>query len=162
MFGYMNGKQMAWLSALAFVFLYINLGSVCSHCLYNAATGWSRILGTHMRLMAVILGAIGIVVAAGNVWAFFIQWLSLLGILVPPIGAVILVDQYLIRPNAQIEADWRPEAFIAWAIGSVCAFIVEERMPYLSTAISAALVASIAYYAIVKSRSARVAVAKPL
>ena len=43
MFGYMNGKQMAWLSALAFVFLYINLGSVCSHCLYNAATGWSRI-----------------------------------------------------------------------------------------------------------------------
>jgi cytosine permease len=156
MFGYMNGKQMAWLSALAFVFLYINLGSVCSHCLYNAATGWSRILGNHMRVMAVVLGAIGIVVAAGNVWAFFIQWLSLLGILVPPIGAVILVDQYLIRPNAQIEADWRPEAFMAWAIGSVCAFIVEEWMPYLSTAISAALVASIAYYAIAKSRSANV------
>ncbi len=67
MFGYMNGKQMAWLSALAFVFLYVNLGSVCSHCLYNAATGWSRILGNHMRVMAVILGVIGIVVAAGNV-----------------------------------------------------------------------------------------------
>jgi cytosine permease len=162
MFGYMNGKQMAWLSALAFVFLYANLGSVCSHCLYNAATGWSRILGNHMRVMAVILGVIGIVVAAGNVWAFFIQWLSLLGILVPPIGAVILVDQYLIRPNAQIEADWRPDAFIAWAIGSVCAFIVEKGMPYLSTAISAALVASIAYYAIAKSRSATVVATKPL
>ena len=87
MFGYMNGKQMTWLSGLAFLFLYVNLGSVCSHCLYNAATGWSRILGNHMRVMAVILGVIGIVVAAGNVWAFFIQWLSLLGILVPPIGA---------------------------------------------------------------------------
>jgi cytosine permease len=95
MFGYMNGKQMAWLSVLAFIFLYVNLGSVCSHCLYNAATGWSRILGTHMRVMAVVLGVIGIVVAAGNVWAFFIQWLSLLGILVPPIGAIILVDQYV-------------------------------------------------------------------
>jgi cytosine permease len=162
MFGYMNGKQMAWLSALAFVFLYVNLGSVCSHCLYNAATGWSRILGNHMRVMAVVLGVIGIVVAAGNVWAFFIQWLSLLGILVPPIGAVILVDQYLIRPNAQIEADWRPDAFMAWAIGSVCAFIVEEGAPYLSTAISAALVASIAYYAIAKSRGASVVAAKPL
>ena len=162
MFGYLNGKQMTWLSILAFLFLYINLGSVCSHCLYNAATGWSRILGNHMRVMAVILGAIGIVVAAGNVWAFFIQWLSLLGILVPPIGAVILVDQYLIRPDAKIEADWRPEAFIAWAAGSVCAFIVEEQMPYLSTAISAALVASVVYYAIAKLRIARVAVAKPL
>ena len=31
MFGYMNGKQMAWLSVLAFLFLYINLGSVYSH-----------------------------------------------------------------------------------------------------------------------------------
>jgi cytosine permease len=162
MFGYLNGKQMVWLSGLAFLFLYVNLGSVCSHCLYNAATGWSRILGNRMRLMAVILGAAGIVVAAGNVWAFFIQWLSLLGILVPPIGAVILVDQYLIRPNAKIDADWRPEAFIAWAVGSVCAFVVEERMAFLSTAISAAVVASIVYYAIAKSRSASVAVVKPL
>jgi len=161
MFGYMNGKQTAWLSVLAFLFLYVNLGSVCSHCLYNAATGWSRIVGNHMRVMAIILGAIGIVVAAGNVWAFFIQWLSLLGILVPPIGAIILVDQYVIRPDSQIEADWRAEAFVAWAIGSACAFVVEEWMPYLSTAISAALVASIAYYAIAKSRSAGVAVAGP-
>jgi cytosine permease len=148
MFGYMNGAHLAWLSVLAFIFLYINLGSVCSHCLYNAATGWSRILGTHMRVMAVILGAIGIVVAAGNVWAFFIQWLSLLGILVPPIGAIILIDQYLLRPDAGINADWRPAPFIAWAIGSVCAFIVENWFPGLSTAISAAVVAGVAYYAL--------------
>jgi len=161
MFGYLNGKQMVWLSVLAFLFLYVNLGSVCSHCLYNAATGWSRILGTHMRVMAVVLGAIGIVVAAGNVWAFFIQWLSLLGILVPPIGAIILVDQYVFRPNAQIDADWRPGAFVAWGIGSVCAFIVEEWMPYLSTAISAAVVASVAYYVIAKSTSTSLALAKP-
>jgi cytosine permease len=146
MFGYMNGKQIAWLSVLAFIFLYVNLGSVCSHCLYNAATGWSRILGTHMRVMAIILGAIGIVVAAGNVWAFFIQWLSLLGILVPPIGAIILVDQYVLRPNAGISADWRPLPFIAWGIGSICAFVVEKGSPELSTALSAAIVAGIAYY----------------
>ena len=160
MFGYLNSKQMVWLSVLAFLFLYINLGSVCSHCLYNAATGWSRILGTHMRLMAVILGAIGIVVAAGNVWAFFIQWLSLLGILVPPIGAIILVDQDLIRPSASIDADWRPTAFTAWAIGSVSAFVVEKWLPYLSTALSAAVVACIAYYVIAKSTSASVALVK--
>jgi cytosine permease len=160
MFGYLNSKQAVWLSVLAFLFLYINLGSVCSHCLYNAATGWSRILGTHMRLMAVILGAIGIVVAAGNVWAFFIQWLSLLGILVPPIGAIILVDQYLIRPGASIDADWRPTAFTAWALGSVCAFVVEKWLPYLSTALSAAVVACIAYYVIAKSTSASVALVK--
>lgn len=148
MFGYLNGKQLTWLSVLAFLFLYLNLGSVCSHCLYNAATGWSRIMRSHMRLFAVILGVIGIVVAAGNVWAFFIQWLSLLGILVPPIGAIILVDQYLLRPKAEIDTDWRGSAFLAWGAGSIIAFVVEETMPYLSTAISAAAVAAVVYWLI--------------
>ncbi len=161
MFGFMNGKQLTWLSILAFIFLYTNLGSVCSHCLYNAATGWSRILGTNMRLMAVILGAIGIVVAAGNVWAFFIQWLSLLGILVPPIGAIILVDQYLLRTEARADVDWRGKPFIAWGIGSLCAFAVENLMPGLSTAISAALVAGIVYGAIARVDSSTEKVARP-
>lgn len=147
MFGYMNGMQIGWLSLLAFIFLYLNLGSVCSHCLYNAATGWSRITGTHMRVMAIVLGAIGIVVAAGNVWAFFIQWLSLLGIIVPPIGAIILVDKFLTRPTeTEASADWRPTAFTAWAIGSVVAFAVEKLAPGLSTALSAAIVAGATYW----------------
>lgn len=150
MFGYMNGKQMAWLSVLAFIFLYCNLGSVCAHCLYNAATGWSRILGSNMRLMAIILGAIGIVVAAGNIWAFFIEWLSLLGILVPPIGAIILVDQYLTRNNATATADWRAPAFIAWAAGSIVALLVEFNAPHWSTAISAFVVAAIVYFILSK------------
>jgi cytosine permease len=146
MFGYLNGKQLAWLSTLAFLFLYCNLGSVCSHCLYNAATGWSRILHSHMRLLAVVLGIVGIVIAAGNVWAFFIEWLSLLGILVPPIGAIILVDQYVLRPNAEISTDWRGSAFVAWAAGSIAAYFVEKSAPQLSTAISAALVAAVVYW----------------
>lgn len=145
MFGYMNGKQITWLSLLAFVFLYCNLGSVCAHCLYNSATGWSRILRTRMRVMAVVLGLIGIAIAAGNVWAFFIQWLSLLGVVVPPIGAIILVDQYIYRKNAEIADDWRPTAFIAWAFGSAVALIVEFYAPHFSTAISAMLAGGIAY-----------------
>jgi cytosine permease len=145
MFGYMNDKQIVWLSVLAFIFLYCNLGSVCSHCLYNSATGWSRILGSHMRLLAIALGVIGIIVAAGNVWAFFIQWLTLLGILVPPIGAIILVDQYLMRFNSEATSEWRIVPFIAWAAGSVVAFFVSEYAPQYSTAIAAFLVAGIVY-----------------
>ena len=147
MFGYMNGKQMVWLSVFAFHLplrqsrfgllalpvqcgngLVAHLGHPYAH---HGDRSWA---------------CIGIVVAAGNVWAFFIQWLSLLGILVPPIGAIILVDQYLLRPNASISADWRPLPFIAWAIGSLCAFSSSIWFPGLSTAISAAVVAGIVYY----------------
>jgi cytosine permease len=153
MFGYMHAKQIGWLSLLAFLFLYFNLGSVCAHVLYHAATGWSRILRTRMRVMAVALGILGIVVAAGNVWAFFIEWLTLLGILVPPIGAIILVDQYLYRKDAEISVDWRPTAFAAWAIGSAVAFVVDFYAPQYCTAISAMLAGGIAY-AIIGRQSA--------
>lgn len=157
MFGYMIAQNVGWLAVVAFVFLLLNLGSVCSHCLYNAATGWSRILGSHMRLLAVILGAIGIVIAATNVWAFFIEWLSLLGIIVPPIGAIILIDQYLLRKDSEIDTDWRPKAFIAWAIGSVAAFIVEKSFPGLSTAVSSAVIGGLAYWAIMSTSSDKAA-----
>jgi cytosine permease len=148
MFGYMNHMQLGWLSVLAFVFLYLNLGSVCSHCLYNSATGWSRITGSHMRVAALVLGVLGIIVAAGNIWAFFIQWLSLLGVVVPPIGAIILVDQYFARPGSVADADFRPPAFIAWAAGSAVAFAVEKLAPEYCTAISAMLVGGIVYGAL--------------
>jgi cytosine permease len=147
----MNSMQIWWLSALAFLFLYCNLGSVCAHCLYNAATGWSRIVRGHMRLLAVILGAIGIVVAAGNIWAFFIEWLSLLGILVPPIGGVILVDQYLLRKGSVIDRDWRLLPFLAWGCGSVVGFLVEWYGSQYSTAISSFLVGAVVYLIIAKA-----------
>lgn len=145
MFGYLNSLQIGWLSVLAFLFLYINLGSVCSHCLYNAATGWSRILGSKMRVLAVVLGVIGIVVAAGNVWAFFIQWLSLLGVVVPPIGMILLVEAYVLKRAGIAEKEWRSTPFISWAIGSAAGFVVEFYAPHLSTAISAGLVAGVAH-----------------
>jgi purine-cytosine permease-like protein len=91
-------------------------------------------------------GSIGIIVAAGNVWAFFTEWLSLLGILVPPIGAIILVDQYAIRSQAEIAADWRPSAFWASGCGSVVALFVQKSVPERSTAISAAVVAGVVYW----------------
>lgn len=148
MFGYINSLQIGWLSALAFLFLYVNLGSVCSHCLYNAATGWSRILSSKMRLLAVVLGIVGIVIAAGNVWAFFIQWLSLLGIVVPPIGMILLVEAYMLRNGGTTEKEWRSTPFISWAIGSAAGFVVEFYAPQISTAISAGIVAAVAHVAL--------------
>lgn len=145
MFGYMLAQNKGWLDAIAFGFLFVNLGSVCAHCLYNAAVGWSRIAKSKMRLFAVILAVVGIVIAAANVWAFFIPWLSLLGVLVPPIGAVIIADMYFVRPQAEIEADWRPRAFFAWAFGSLIAFGVEQYAPQLSTAVAAFIAGGACY-----------------
>ena len=148
MFGYMLAQHSGLLSAIAFIFLFINLGSVCAHCLYNSAVGWSRIAKSHMRLLAVILAVAGIVIAAANVWALFIPWLSLLGILVPPIGAIVIADLFIVRPAAEIEADWRPRALIAWGAGSLVAFGVENLAPQYSTALSAFIAGGLCYLAL--------------
>lgn len=146
MFGYLIAQNKPWLSVVAFVFLFCNLGSVCAHCLYNSAVGWSRIGSGRMRLFAVGLAVVGIVIAAANVWALFIPWLSVLGILVPPIGAIVLADLYFIRPGAKIGANWRPQAFFAWVVGSLIAYTVETFAPQMSTAISAFIAGGACYF----------------
>ena len=145
MFGYMLAQNKPWLSVIAFLFLFANLGSVCAHCLYNSAVGWSRIGGGRMRVFAVGLAIVGIFIAAANVWALFIPWLSVLGILVPPIGAVVLADLFFVRPGAVIDADWRPRAFMAWIVGSLVAFAVETFAPQLSTAVCAFIAGGLCY-----------------
>jgi cytosine permease len=145
MFGYMLAQNKPWLSVVAFVFLFCNLGSVCAHCLYNSAVGWSRIGNGRMRIFAVGLAIVGIIISAANVWALFIPWLSLLGILVPPIGAIILADLYYVRPGAKIQADWRTPAFAAWIVGSLVAYCVETFAPQFSTAISAFVAGGLCY-----------------
>lgn len=133
------------LAVIAVVFLFVNLGSVCTHCLYNAAVGWSTILGSRMRILTAVLGVIGIIAATAGIWDFFINWLNLLGIIVPPIGAIIIVDQLLARRVVTGPAPafrWQP--FLAWAIGSGLALLVDKQVPQLSTVVVGLITAGIA------------------
>jgi len=152
------------LTAIAVLFVFINLGSVCTHCLYNGAVGWSQLTGNRMRRLTLILGVIGVVAALAGVWSHFATWLNLLGIFVPPIGAILIVDQLLRRPAVERAVSaWRVQPFVAWAIGSLCATAVHVWAPQLSEAVVGLLVGGVAYVAIdyVTSRSAEVADAEP-
>lgn len=129
---------------LAVIFLVVNLGSVCTHCLYNSAVGWSSILKSNMRTFTLVLGAIGVAVAALGIWGLFVNWLNLLGVIVPPIGAIIIADQVLMRrlsPTRPI----RWQAFAAWAVGSGLALLTNAQLPALSS-VAVGLVTSVGSY----------------
>ncbi len=137
----------ALLSAVAVVFVFVNLGSVCAHCLYNGAVGWSQITGTRMRVLTIVLGVVGVVAALAGVWEHFADWLNLLGIVVPPIGAVLIVDQFGMRRLAARGAavpQWRVAPFVAWALGSIAAAAVHVWAPGLSEALAGLAVAAVA------------------
>jgi cytosine permease len=137
----------ALLSAVAVVFVFVNLGSVCAHCLYNGAVGWSQITGTRMRVLTIVLGAVGVAAALAGVWELFSGWLNLLGIVVPPIGAVLIIDQFGVRRLAARSTTiphWRATPFVAWALGSVAAALVHVLAPGLSEALVGLAVAAVA------------------
>jgi cytosine permease len=137
------------LAAVAVVFVFVNLGSVCTHCLYNGAVGWSQLTGSRMRLLTVVLGLIGLVAALAGVWEHFAAWLNLLGVVVPPIGAVLIVDQIQRRrAEPRTVVQWRMAPFLAWAAGSVTAAAVHIWAPQLSEAIAGLVVGALAYTAL--------------
>jgi cytosine permease len=141
-----------FLTVLAFVFVLINLGSVCTHCLYNGAVGWSHIIRTRMRVMTVVLGVLGTVAALAGVWSHFLDWLNVLGIFVPPIGAVIITDQLLMRraPARGQEPPVRISAFVGYAIGAVAAGIVHYQAPQFADALVGMVAGGLGYYAVTK------------
>lgn len=131
------------------IFVFVNLGSVCTHCLYNGAVGWSQLTQSKMRVLTVVLGILGLVAALAGVWSHFATWLNLLGIFVPPIGAVLIVDQLLRRRAIPRPiSEWRVPPFLAWAIGSLAAALVHVWAPQLSEAIAGLVVGALSYAAI--------------
>ncbi|MFB9931296.1 cytosine permease [Amycolatopsis halotolerans] len=143
------------LNVLVVVFVVVNLGSVCTHCLYNGALGWSHLVRSKMRILTLVLGIIGVVVALLGAWNYFVNWLSILGVLVPPLGAVLIADQILLRRRTagRAETRFRPTAFLAWAIGAAAALLVHLVAPSFSDAVVGLVIGLLAYLAIEAPRT---------
>lgn len=132
---------------LAIVFVFVNLGSVCAHCLYNGAVGFGNITGKTMRQLTIVLGVIGTVAAVAGIWSYFATWLNILGVLVPPIGIVLILDQLVFaHRRATAAVAWKP--FAAWAIGAGGALLTHFYAPQLSDAVVAMVIGGLAFTAL--------------
>jgi cytosine permease len=134
---------------LAILFVFVNLGSVCAHCLYNGAVGFGNITGKTMRQLTIVLGVIGIAAAVAGIWSYFATWLNILGVLVPPIGIILILDQLVFankRAPGQVGLYWKP--FAAWAIGAAVALVTHFYAPQLGDAVVAMLTGAVAFTAL--------------
>ncbi len=137
------------LVVLGVLFVFVNLGSVCAHCLYNGAVGFGHITGRTMRQLTIVLGIVGTIAAVAGIWSYFATWLNILGVLVPPIGVIIILDQLVFasrRSSAASGLYWKP--FAAWAIGASVALMTHFYAPQLSDAIVAMVTGGIAFTAL--------------
>ncbi|MDQ4215428.1 cytosine permease [Microbacterium sp. ASV81] len=143
----LTGTHNVLLDIFLFAFVVINLGSVCTHCLYNGALGWSHLTRSKIRVLTLILGVIGTLVAVLGAWHYFVNWLVLLGVLVPPLGAVLIADQIILakRNAGRPEQRVRWTALAAWAIGAGAALVTHFFTPVLSDAVVGLVVGTVAY-----------------
>lgn len=133
--------------ALAAVFVFVNLRSACSHCLYNGALSWSHLTRTRMRITTLVPGVIATAAALAGVWDRFLDWLVVLGVFVPLLGGVLIADQVILRSRVDRRpaAAVRPTAFAACACGALVGGLVHRFAPQFSDAVSGLVVALIAY-----------------
>lgn len=134
---------------LAILFVFVNLGSVCAHCLYNGAVGFGNITGKTMRQLTIVLGIVGTVAAVAGIWSYFATWLNILGVLVPPIGVILILDQLVFagrRASQTAGVYWKP--FAAWGIGAAVALATHFYAPQLSDAVVAMVVGGLAFTAL--------------
>lgn len=86
-------------AAFAVIVAIINQGSNAAHCLYNSAVGAANLLTSRYRLTTVLLGLIGILLAATGVWRYLLDWLQLIGFAVPPIGGALIARYRRVYPS---------------------------------------------------------------
>ncbi len=119
-----------YFGVFAAIFFVINCASVATHGLYNAASGWSSVIPLSFRHLVVLLGIVGTGLALAGISNWLVNWLSLLGIVVPGIGGAII--GWMIAGQGR----YAPGYLIAgWIFSIACSTLCYLRAPQYSVAV---------------------------
>jgi len=76
----------------------VSLWSTCDACHYNATMGYTNLSSIISWRVAAVVGILtAVVTATTEVISNLQSWLTLIGILVPPIGGIIIADYFVVR-----------------------------------------------------------------
>lgn len=146
--------RLGW-GVLALILLMFAQWSSNDNNLYSAALGLAVIFRKLEKWqLTLIAGVVGIVLALLGIYDNFIDFLSVLGILIPPIAGVVIVDYFLIRKftySTAAEYEVKPIRIYptaAWVAGSLVALASTYTGFTLTTipAVDGLLVAGVLQY----------------
>ncbi|MFM2485232.1 cytosine permease [Celerinatantimonas yamalensis] len=147
---------------LAVLMLFANIWTTQDNTIYNFAAAGCNLFRTDKRRTITVIGAaIGTVLALFGMYNYLIPFLVLLGTFIPPIGAIIMANFWVIhRANppqlSDIELpDFDFQGLAAYGLGSLAAYLSPWMPPVVGM-----LVASISYVLLVMLFSLRQRVVK--
>jgi len=119
--------------------------------LYTTSLGLSNIINVKKSKITLTVGILGSILGGLGIADYFVSWLNILGIGVPPMAGVIMADYYFIRKQSyRIKEDqlpdWNISAIIAWVIGCIVGFTVKAGI----ASINSLVISIIAYLILMK------------
>ncbi|WP_062351235.1 cytosine permease [Bacillus kwashiorkori] len=127
----------------AIIVLGLNIWTTNDNALYSSGLGFSNITKIAKSKMVIINGIIGTILA---MWLYnnFVSWLTMLGSTLPPIGAIILADFFLVKRGVYDNftkmkfktVNW--VAMFSWVIGVLAANFL-PGIPPINALISSAV-----------------------
>ncbi|MDE5414352.1 MULTISPECIES: cytosine permease [Alkalihalobacterium] len=116
----------------AIIILGLNIWTTNDNALYASGLGFSHITKISKNKVVIFNGIVGTIFA---MWLYnnFVGWLTFLGSTLPPIGAIILADYFLVRRKQGLKesaikvVNWT--ALAAWVIGVLAATFIPGIAP---------------------------------
>ncbi|MDD2519698.1 MAG: cytosine permease [Kiritimatiellae bacterium] len=130
------------LIGLAVLVLGLNIWTTNDNALYAASLGFATLARWPKRRFVLLNGFIGTLFATAA-YNHFVPWLNLLNRMLPSIGAVLILDHFVVRRGGRTPPDSRPvhwPAIIAWA----CGFAAAQFLPGIAP-LNTILASSAAY-----------------
>lgn len=129
--------------------------------LYSASLGLSNLIDSifnkkvNRGLITLVIGIIGTVLSVLGILEKFQNFLVFLGVWIPPIAGIMIVDYFVLKRNRKLLAESRmqgrlpeysesinPVTLVSWALGFLAGYFIEYGIPSLNSL----LVSGIVYF----------------
>lgn len=134
------------LIGIAVIVLGLNIWTTNDNALYAASLGFATLARRSKRQFVIINGFLGTLFATAA-YNHFVPWLQLLNLMLPSIGAILILDYFVIRRRGAAAPDPRPvhwPAVVAWACGFAAGYFTGKGIPGIQP-LNTLLAASAAY-----------------
>ncbi|MGE7187136.1 purine-cytosine permease family protein [Peribacillus sp. NPDC006672] len=147
-----------WLGAAVVVFSTVKINNVN---LYSSSLGFTNIFDSVFKvkmnrgLVTLVIGAIGTLLSIMGILDRFVDFLVLLGIMIPPIAGIMVVDYFVLKTYRKALDESRekgnlpsepeklnPVTLVAWAAGFASGYFITVGIP----SINSLLISGIIYY----------------
>jgi len=133
--------------------------------LYSGSLGLANFIDTmfghhiHRALLTLVVGIVGTVLSALGILGHFVGFLTLLGVAFPPVGAIMVVDYFVLRSyrrdldEARAEGRlprevplWNPVGLATWLVASVAGYYITWGIQ----SVNSLIIAGVLYFVLSK------------